>query len=182
MAVREILVAGNPVLRRKARKVTRFGESLRELIEDMWDTMYAANGMGLAAVQIGVPLQVLVIQMPEDEDDPHSGQRVVLCNPEIIKWSGAEEREEGCLSVPGWVGDVVRATSVTVRGQTLKGKRIRLKATGLLARALQHEIDHLHGILFIDRVRSADKLRQVVPPETETKEGRAEVGESTSRI
>jgi len=182
MAVREILVAGNPVLRRKARKVTRFGESLRELVEDMWDTMYAANGMGLAAVQIGVPLQVLVIQMPEDEDDPHSGQRVVLCNPEIIKWSGAEEGEEGCLSVPGWVGDVVRATSVTVRGQTPKGKKVRLKATGLLARALQHEIDHLHGILFIDRVQSADKLRQVVPSETETKEGRTEMGESTSRI
>ena len=174
MAVRKIVVAGDPALRRKSRKVTRFGRPLRELIADMWETMYAAPGMGLAAVQIGVPLRVLIIEMPEDEDDPHSGQRVVLCNPEIVRRGGEELGEEGCLSVPGWVGDVVRATSVTVKGQNLKGKRVRLKATGLLARALQHETDHLDGVLFIDRVNGADGLRRVVRPESDMQGGDTE--------
>ena len=170
MAVREIVVAGDPVLRRRAREVTQFGKPLRDLIADMWDTMRAAPGMGLAAVQIGVPLRVCIIEMPEDENDPHSGQKVVLCNPDIVRQSGEELGEEGCLSVPGWVGDVVRTTSVTVKGQGPSGKKVRLKATGLLARALQHEIDHLSGVLFVDRVQGPDGLRRVAPSETQTQE------------
>ena len=171
MAVRKMLAADDPALHRKAKNVTQFGKALDGLIADMWDTMYAAPGIGLAAVQIGVPLRICVIEMPEDEDNPHSGQRVVLCNPEIVRQTGSEEEEEGCLSVPDLVGDIVRAASVTVKAQDPKGKKIRLKATGLMARALQHEIDHLNGVLFVDHAQSGDTLRRVVRPESEIEEG-----------
>jgi peptide deformylase len=164
MAVRPIVHADNPVLRKKSKKVKRFGQALQNLVDDMVETMHATHGLGLAAPQIGVSQQVIVVQLPEDEEDPQSGKLYVLCNPEIVRTAGEEEEsEEGCLSVPGFAGDVRRAAVVTVKGLDRHGKKIRIKAEGLLARAFQHEIDHLNGTLFIDRVDSPEKMRRIVP-------------------
>ncbi len=165
MAVRPIVQADNPLLRQKSKKVKRFGQALQNLIDDMVETMHAVHGLGLAAPQIGVSQQVVVIQLPENENDPQSGKLYVVCNPEIVKAVGEEESEEGCLSVPGFVGDVRRAAAVTVKGLDQHGRKIRIKAEGLLARAFQHEIDHINGVLYIDRVDSPEKIRRVVPPE-----------------
>jgi peptide deformylase len=166
MAVRPVVQADNPVLRQKSKKVRRFGQALQNLIDDMVETMHAVNGLGLAAPQIGVSQQVIVLQLPEDEEDPQSGKLYVLCNPEIVRTVGEEEEsEEGCLSVPGFVGDVRRAAVVTVKGLDRHGKKIRIKAEGLLARAFQHEIDHINGTLYIDRVDSPEKIRRIVPVE-----------------
>ncbi len=169
MAQRNILVAGEPILRQKAKRITQFGLFLEELVTDMLDTMRAVNGLGLAAPQIGVPLRLIVIEMPAEEDEKGNeiqpSQLYIYCNPEVVKAYGEEEDEEGCLSVPGYVGAVKRATVVTVKGQDLKGRPIRTKAEGLLARAFQHEIDHLDGKLFLDRVESPEKLRRVEPRE-----------------
>jgi len=149
LSERPIVLAGDPVLRKKSKKVKSFGPSLPALVQDMLDSMRAADGLGLAAPQIGVSLRVIIIEMPPQIDKEGNqvqpSQLYVYCNPEIIKSSGEEEGQEGCLSVPGWVGEIKRATSVTVKGQDTKGHRIRTKAKGLLARAFQHEIDHLNG-------------------------------------
>jgi peptide deformylase len=172
VTVRKMVTAGAPVLRQKAKKVTSYGEATERLVQDMLESMRAAGGLGLAAPQIGVPLRVIVIEMPEDYDHPDAGKRFVMCNPKIVKASKEqEEGEEGCLSVPEMVGAVSRSTTVTVKGRTAKGKSVRLKGTGLLARAFQHEVDHLNGVLFVDRVESPDKLRRVVPSEEEAEEG-----------
>jgi peptide deformylase len=166
MAVRPMVHADNPILRQKSKKVKRFGQALQKLIDDMLETMHATHGLGLAAPQIGVSQQVIVIQLPEDEEDPQSGKLYVFCNPEIVRTAGEEEEsEEGCLSVPGFVGDVRRAAVVTVKGLDRRGKKIRIKAEGLLARAFQHEIDHINGVLYIDRVDSPEKMRRIVPVE-----------------
>jgi peptide deformylase len=166
MAVRPIVQADNPILREKSKKVKRFGQELQNLIDDMVETMHAVRGLGLAAPQIGVSQQVIVIQLPEDEEDSQSGKLYVLCNPEIVRTAGEEEEgEEGCLSVPGFVGDVRRAAVVTVKGLDGRGKKTRIRAEGLLARAFQHEIDHVHGTLYIDRVDSPEKIRRIVPVE-----------------
>jgi len=165
MAIRPIVQADNPLLRKRSKKVKRFGRALQNLIDDMVETMHAVHGLGLAAPQIGVSQQVIVIQLPEDEEDPQSGKLYVLCNPEIVKTAGEEESEEGCLSVPGFVGDVRRAAVVIVKGLDRHGKKIRIKAEGLLARAFQHEIDHINGALYIDRVDSPEKIRRIVPVE-----------------
>lgn len=169
MAIRPLLYADDPLLRLKAKKVKRFGQALQSLIDDMVETMHAKGGLGLAAPQIGVSQRVIVIQLPEPEEkenkDPWAGKLIALCNPEIVRAKDEEEGEEGCLSVPGYVGLVKRAASVTVKGYNPQGKEVRIKATGLLARAFQHEIDHLDGILFIDRVESPDKIRRLEPVE-----------------
>jgi len=167
MAIRPIIFADDPLLRKKSKKVKDFGKALQILIDDMVETMEAANGIGLAAPQIGVLERVIIVRLPEDEEDPQSGKLFALCNPQIVRAEGEEESEEGCLCLPGYVGDVKRATSVTVRAQDRRGKKVRIKAEGLLARAFQHEIDHLNGILFIDRVESPDKIRRIVPPKEE---------------
>ena len=153
MPVREILVEGNPVLRLKARSVRRFGQRLQDLVADMFDTLHAANGLGLAAPQIGVSERLIIIEIPQDmEDEPDAGTKLALANPEIVKARGEHIRSEGCLSIPGFYGDVKRAEQVTVKGRDVEGKEVRIKAAGLLARVLQHEIDHLDGVLFIDIV------------------------------
>lgn len=170
-----ITQAGESVLRQKAKKVKSFGPSLEALVTEMLDAMHAADGLGLAAPQIGVPLRVIVIEMPaeldEEGNETHPGKLYVYCNPEILEASGEEEDQEGCLSVPGYVGQVKRATSVTVKGEDTRGRKIRTKAKGLLARAFQHEIDHTNGILFIDRVDSPEKLRRIRPDEEEADRG-----------
>lgn len=157
MAVREILTAEHAVLRQKAKKIKRVDASTQNLIDDMLESMRAARGLGLAAPQIGVGLRVLVIEVPEDEE-AHGGEQVILINPEITKAEGEQFGEEGCLSIPGYVGMVRRANQVSVKGLNRKGKEVRVKGTGLLARALQHEIDHLDGILFTDRLEKREDL------------------------
>jgi len=167
MAVRPIISADNSHLRQRAKKVRSFSPALQTVVADMLETLEAANGLGLAAPQIDVSEQVVVIDLPEDDEDPQSGKSYVLVNPEIVRAQGAEEGEEGCLSVPGWWGLVTRATTVTVKAVDEHGRPFRLKGHGLLARALQHEIDHLHGVLFIDRVEGPEKLFRVEPEEPE---------------
>ena len=170
MAVRRIILANDPLLRKKSKKVKHFGETLQVLIDDMVETMKAANGVGLAAPQIGVLERVIVIQLPEGEEYPQGGKLFALCNPQIIRAEGEEEGEEGCLCLPGYVGAVKRATSVTVKAQDRRGKKVRIKAEGFLARAFQHEVDHLDGILYIDRVESPDKIWRIVAPEAVERE------------
>jgi peptide deformylase len=109
--------------------------------------------------------RVIVIQLPENEEDPQSGKLFTLCNPQIIRADGEEEGDEGCLCLPGYVGGVKRATSVTVKAQDRRGRKVRIKAEGFLARVFQHEVDHLDGILYIDRVESPDKIRRIAPQE-----------------
>lgn len=166
MAVRPVLTSEYPVLRQKAKKIKRVDASTQKLIDEMFESMHAANGLGLAAPQIGVSLRVLVIELPKAEEDPGSGEPIALINPEIVKADGEQFGEEGCLSIPGYVGMVRRALKVSVKGLNRKGKEVRVKGEGLLARALQHEIDHLDGVLFTDRLEKPEDLYRL----TETRE------------
>ena len=152
MAVRPILVVGNPVLRQKAKRVSQFDKPLQKLVDDMIETMRAAPGVGLAGPQIGVPLRLAVIEVDDEI--------TVIANPEIVKASEGEEMDEGCLSVPGYWGRVRRADKVVVKAKNRDGKDFRVSAEGLLAQALQHEIDHLHGMLYVDRLDSFDELQR----------------------
>jgi peptide deformylase len=155
---------GDPILREKCKKVGRLSKSVQTLIDDMVDTMHDAPGIGLAAPQVGVPLRVIVAQIPEDdEDDLAAGKLFVVYNPEIVKASGEHFPEEGCLSVPGYVANVRRAFNVVVTGKDRRGRDQRVKASGRLAQVFQHEIDHVDGVLFIDHLDSLDELRKVEP-------------------
>jgi peptide deformylase len=152
MAVLEILQIGNPILRRRGVKVTRFDRGLARLAEDMLETMHNAKGVGLAAPQVGVSTRLIIVEMPDDEDYPHPGERWIMCNPEIVKSSRETEvGQEGCLSVAGYVGMVERPLAVTIKGKDLTGHKMRVKAEDYLARAFLHEIDHLNGVLYVDR-------------------------------
>jgi peptide deformylase len=141
------------VLREKARRVRTIDSSIKRLIEDMWETMYDAPGVGLAAPQIGIPLKIVVIDAGEDG-------KVALVNPEIVKRSGERTLDEGCLSVPGFRGELTRSIKVLARGiDPATGKEIRVKAEdNLMAQALEHEIDHVNGILYIDYLAGPDAL------------------------
>jgi len=191
MAIKEILTSEHPVLRQKAKKVKRVDGSTQKLIDDMFESMREARGLGLAAPQIGVGLRVLVIEMPDDDTDDsvealpddkrhvkYSTEKYALVNPEIVKAEGEQFGEEGCLSIPGYVGLVRRAMKVTVKGLDRKGKEVKVKGEGLLARALQHEIDHLDGILFTDRLEKPEHLLRL------TEDGRVPAfqGGSTERV
>jgi peptide deformylase len=158
MAILPIRKLPDPVLRQKAKKVSGADPSIKKLVNDMIETMHEASGVGLAAPQVGISLRMVVICMPEED-----AEEIVLINPEIIKKSGEREIEERCLSVPGWVGQVKRAVSVTIKGRDENWKEVRIKADELLAQALEHEIDHLNGVLFVDKVESPDKLKKVEP-------------------
>jgi peptide deformylase len=152
MALREIVTLPQPVLRRKARKRADFGPELQTLIDDMIDTLHAAPGVGLAAPQVGVSERVVVVEYGDDEDEKIPPKQYVLVNPEITHFSkDAVTGTEGCLSIPGILGDVERAEAITVKGQNRRGQPVAVKAKGWLARIFQHEIDHLEGVLFIDR-------------------------------
>lgn len=151
MAAHEIVLMGDPVLRREAEPVEGFDEELRILVRDMFETMYRAEGVGLAAPQIGLSRRILVVDV-RDEDDPAAG-RYALINPEVVAESEESDRApEGCLSIPGIEEVVERPSRVVVRGFDPEGREIEIEADDLLGRALQHEIDHLDGILFLDRV------------------------------
>jgi len=154
VALRPILTFGQPVLREKAKKVARVDTSIQRLIDDLAETMLDAHGAGLAANQIGVPLRVCVVK---GDDNQIWG----LVNPEIVKTDGVQVGNEGCLSYPGWVGEVARHEMVLVKGRNRRGKEVRIKSTGFTARAFQHELDHLDGVLFIDRLTSLDTLRRI---------------------
>ncbi|NLD45162.1 MAG: peptide deformylase [Chloroflexi bacterium] len=165
MAVRRILTAEDPLLRAKSKRVHQFGDALKDLVADMFETMYAAQGVGLAAPQIGVLQRLFVVGIPADYDDDGElidpAREYVLVNPEIVRSRGEEEMEEGCLSVPGYRGVVKRATEVLMKGQDLNGKDVRYKVSGFTAQAFQHERDHLDGILYVNRVESGDKLWRI---------------------
>jgi len=147
--VRTILTYPDPFLSTKAAPVARMDDSVRKLVDDMFETMYAASGVGLAAPQVGVGRRVIVVDVsPVEKEVPP----MALVNPEILSRRGMVEATEGCLSVPGVEGVVARPELVTVKGLNELGEPVKFEAGGLLARALQHEIDHLDGVLFIDRL------------------------------
>lgn len=163
MSIRKIITTENPILRQKAKKIHRFDPSLQRLVEDMFETMHSANGVGLAAPQIAQSIRVFVAE--------YEDRKVAVFNPEIVKAEGEERGPEGCLSIPGYVGENIRrATKVLVKGQDVRGKPIRVNAEGWFARILQHEIDHLDGVLFIDRLDSPEDLREVREDDLEENE------------
>ena len=153
MAIRPILTAEDPILRERAKRVSRFDASLHRLLDDMLQTMRDAPGVGLAANQVGVPLQVAVIEV--------DGKVTELVNPQVVKGAGEQLDWEGCLSIPGYVAEVARHERVTVKARDRHGRAFRVKGTELLSRALQHEIDHLNGALYIDALESLEELVRV---------------------
>lgn len=173
MAVLPIITFPNAVLRQRAKKVREIDKPLLRLAHDMIDTMHANYGVGLAANQVGVLKRVIVIQLPEEEEPR------IYINPEIVVREGEREVEEGCLSVPGYIGTITRSILVRFRALDSTSKLVRLKADGLLAQALEHEVDHLNGILYIDHLKSHEALRELPPPgaedAAEPKEAAAEV-------
>jgi peptide deformylase len=161
MAVLQIRTLPDPVLRQKAKRVTKIDDPIQKLIDDMIDTLRAdPNRAGLAAPQVGVLLRVAVIELPEQE-------LITLINPEIVKREGERIVEEGCLSIPGYFGEIKRAVTVKVKAKNRDGKEFRLKAEGLLAQALEQEIEHLDGILYIDHLESSEKLFETIKEEEE---------------
>lgn len=165
MAVREIVKYPAPSLRLKAKPVQVFDKTLQTLIDDMFETMRDAPGVGLAAPQIGESLRVVVVEYTDDERENARPKKYVLVNPEIVQESEETVTDfEGCLSVPGLAGEVERFEAVTVQAKNRFGKPIKLKASGWLARIFQHEIDHLNGVLYIDR---ATRVFQPTPEEME---------------
>jgi len=147
LSVRQIRFLGDPVLREVAEPLDRVDEDVKALIDDLMDTMYEADGIGLAAPQVGVPIRVFVYDVREPED-----ARGALINPRIVETSGWQKEEEGCLSIPDLREIVQRAGRIVVEGMDADGEKVRIEAEGLLSRLLQHEVDHLDGVLFIDRV------------------------------
>ena len=161
MAILPIRTLPDPVLRQKAKKVRNIDNSITKLIADMLETMHADPGrVGLAAPQVGASLRVIIIGIPEQED-------IVLINPEIVKRDGERFINEGCLSIPGYFGEIKRAESVTVKGRDQNWKEVRIKAEDLLAQALEHEIDHLNGLLYVDHLDSINDLHKIEAEEPE---------------
>jgi peptide deformylase len=158
LAILNIRTLPDPVLRQKARRVNRIDDPLQKLIDDMIDTMRDANGVGLAANQVGVLQRVVVIEIPAEEEEQEPTQVWVLINPEITRREGERVVEEGCLSIPGYRGELTRSLKVRARALDRNGKPVRIKAEGLLAHALEHETDHINGTLYIDHLESPDKL------------------------
>ena len=161
MVVLAMRIVPDPVLRQKAKRVTVITPSIQRLIDDMIQTMHQQQGVGLAANQVGVLQRVIVIQLPEDEEAR------VFINPEIVRRQGEREEDEGCLSIPGYHGLVRRSVQVRARGLDRNGKLVRVKAEELLAQALEHEIDHLNGILYMDHLKEHQQLVKVEPEAAE---------------
>jgi len=155
MTVLPIKTLPEPVLRKRAKRVTSIDNSVKKLVADMQETLHADPGrVGLAAPQIGVSLRVVVIGLPDEED-------IIMINPEIVKKKGERRVSEGCLSIPGYMGELNRAETVTAKWRNLNGKEVRVKAEGLLAQAIEHEIDHLNGWLYIDHMDDTDSLHKI---------------------
>ena len=168
MAIRKIITTENPILRKKASKIHRFDPSIQKLADDMFETMHTARGVGLAAPQIAQSIRLFVAEYEE--------RKVAMVNPEIVKAEGEQIGPEGCLSIPGYVGENIRrAEKVIVKGLDVRGKPIKVYAEGWFARILQHEIDHLDGILFLDRLDRPEDLHEVTESEEEELEEEAVV-------
>ena len=150
--IRRILHYGEEPLRQESQPIKEIDDEIRELVKDMFETMYKNNGVGLAAPQVGVNLALFVVDTGND-------QPLIFINPEISKGSGKEVMDEGCLSFPGMREKVERALKVTARATGLDGRQFEIKAEGLLARAIQHELDHLEGVLLVDRISKARRLQ-----------------------
>jgi peptide deformylase len=169
MAIRNVIYINDERLRQKAKKIKQFTPGLKQLAEDMLETMRSYKGVGLAGPQIGVMQRIIVAEIPAsrsetDEPHPQSGVTYVLINPEIVQTAeDLVEGREGCLSIPTWYGSVERPEWVEVKAQDLNGQKIKLKVDDLLARIFMHELDHLDGILFIDYIKDTQKLWQVLP-------------------
>lgn len=172
MTIHKIIRIGDPILRQKAKKIHHFDPSVPKLVKDMFETMHNAQGLGLAAPQIARSIRLFVVECDDKETGKH--YKVAMANPEIVKTEGEQIGLDGCLSIPGYYGvNVRRANKVVVKGQDVHGKPMKVLAEGLFAWALQHEIDHLNGVLYIDRLDSPDDLREVQPEE---------VGEELNKI
>ena len=158
MALMPIVRVPQDVLRQKTKKVRKIDASIQKLIDDMIETMHDAPGVGLAANQVGVSLRIAVMQVPGEEV-------IALINPEIVRRSGTRECEEGCLSLPGYKGVLNRSEKVVVKGLNRDGRPVRIHADDLLAEIIEHEVDHLDGVLYFDYLESIDKLMPVRPGE-----------------
>ena len=156
MAVLPIVGHSHPVLRQKAKRVGNIDGSVQRLIDDMVETMHEVGGVGLAAPQVGVSLRVIVIELPGEET-------LALVNPQIVKRSGERQVVEGCLSVPGYRGEIKRSVKVVAKGLDRHGREVRIKGEEFMAQVLEHEIDHLNGVLYIDHLESPDKLSKLEP-------------------
>ena len=175
MSVLTMRIVPDPILRQRAKRVSSINApSLNRMIDDMIETMHDAHGVGLAANQVGVLQRVIVIQLPEDEEPR------VFINPEITRQEGEREVEEGCLSIPGYRGLVRRSIRVRAKSLDRKGRTVRINAEGLLAQALEHEVDHLNGTIYIDRLVDRDQLWKEEPaaetPQEESQEAPVEAG------
>jgi peptide deformylase len=170
----EILTVDNPeqreVLRSKSRNVQKVTPRLLAFAQQMLDTMRKANGVGLAAPQVGVLQRFFVVELPEDEENDQPRETYVLFNPKIVKERGEQIGYEGCLSIPGYIGEVSRREQITIEGLNERGRSVRLKVEGYLARVFQHEIDHLDGILFTDRLTDPATFQPVEAGEEEEAE------------
>jgi len=165
MTVREIIISPDTVLRQRARKVRHVTKEVETLIDDMIETLRAAPGIGLAAPQVGVSQRVIIVEVAEESDDPEAPPKppklYAVVNPEIVRHSSETNvANEGCLSIPGYLGEVERYNTMTIKGLNRHGVPLRLKAKGWLARVFQHEIDHLEGILYIDRATQMWRLEE----------------------
>ena len=168
MAMHKIITAENPILRKKAKKIHHFNPSIQKLADEMFETMHEARGVGLAAPQIAQSIRLFVAE--------YEDRKVALVNPEIVKAEGEILGVEGCLSIPGYIGENIRrAEKVVVKGQDVRGKNIKVNAEGWFARVLQHEIDHLDGILFLDRLDRPEDLHEISEDEELEEETEAAV-------
>jgi len=171
MSLREIITSENPILRRKAKKVAKITPELRALADDMLETMREAPGIGLAAPQVAQSVRLFVAELEENKEQPGSGKTYIVFNPEyVFKSDELVDGVEGCLSIPGWAGEVPRHAQVVVKGLDKQGKRVRIEAEGLLARVFQHELDHLAGVLFTDRISDPEKIWPIKEGEEESVE------------
>ncbi len=158
MSLLKIHIYGDPVLRARAAEVDEIDDEVRQLVDDMFDTMYAADGVGLAAPQVGVSRRIFIVDVSDVEGEPD--EPAVFINPKILWRSDSTGVfEEGCLSIPGIREDVKRSLEIEVEAQNEKGEKIHFKATGLFARAIQHEYDHLNGVLFVDYLSAVKKMK-----------------------
>lgn len=158
MAVRPIRTVPDPILRQKAKRIKTVDNSIKKLAIDMRDTLIKANGVGLAAPQVGVSLRLIIIRIPQDEEKT---DEYFLINPEVVRRSGERIVKEGCLSIPGYIGEIKRSEKLRIKGTDISGREQKLQAEGLLAEALEHEIDHLNGVLYVDYLESQDKLQKL---------------------
>jgi peptide deformylase len=163
MAIRPILTAPNPILRKKSKRVQVIDKTIHKLVRDMMETLEHAAGLGLAAPQVGASVRLCVLHMPEEEP-------FALINPEVVKRIGHREVVEGCLSIPGYQGRIKRSIEVTVKGLDIEGNPVRFKAHETLAQALEHEIDHLNGVLYIDYLENPDDLDRIEQKPAQVKE------------